>query len=394
MGIFYNILIFGIIFSTLAHVNADSSVLDFGAVGDGVKDDTQAFVKAWDATCKATTDTATLVVPAGKTFFLSPTTFSGPCKPKAVNFKILGTIIAPDKPAAWKDLDPSKWITFKGVTGLTVSGTGTLDGRGKAWWDQSCRDHPNLSSINFLSVTDCHLREIHIRNSPQTHILLMGAHGFDVDHVDINSPETSPNTDGIHITDSQHVTVTNSNFRSGDDCISIGDHCSDIKANTIHCGPGHGISIGSLGGGGNQVQVEDVHVENVNFVGTTNGVRIKTYQIGTGYARGFSFKTINFTNVQNPIMIDQYYCSKAGACKAEKTGVHISNITYDGLTGTSASASAINLNCSQAVACTDLKFNSIQLTSSKPGVQVGSVCINAHGTTTGAIQPGISCLQK
>ncbi|OVA19426.1 hypothetical protein BVC80_9055g76 [Macleaya cordata] len=46
------------------------------------------------------------------------------------------------------------------------------------------------------------------------------------------------------------------------------------------------------------------------------------------------------------------------------------------------------------MACTELKFNSIQLKSSKPGVQVGSICINAHGTTTGAIQPGISCLQN
>ena len=38
-------------------------------------------------------------------------------------------------------------------------------------------------------------------------------------------------------------------------------------------------SIESLGKNGNSVKVENIHVKKVNFKGTTNGARIKTWQV-------------------------------------------------------------------------------------------------------------------
>lgn len=38
-------------------------------------------------------------------------------------------------------------------------------------------------------------------------------------------------------------------------------------------------SIGSLGRSGNFVQVEDISVSDIYFKGTTNGARIKTWQV-------------------------------------------------------------------------------------------------------------------
>ena len=66
-------------------------------------------------------------------------------------------------------------------------------------------------------------------------------------------------------------------------------------------------SVGSLGRGGTEVEVEDIRVAHVNFTGTTNGARIKTWPGGTGYVRGIEFFDIRFSNVQNPIIIDQFY---------------------------------------------------------------------------------------
>ena len=50
----------------------------FGAVGDGVSDDTKAFNLAWDTACQAP-QSVTLLVPKGFIFMVQPTTFAGPC---------------------------------------------------------------------------------------------------------------------------------------------------------------------------------------------------------------------------------------------------------------------------------------------------------------------------
>lgn len=56
--------------------------------------------------------------------------------------QLSGTILAPNGPDQWNASDLSTWLAFEGVTGLSISGFGTIDGRGKGWWDRSCRYHP------------------------------------------------------------------------------------------------------------------------------------------------------------------------------------------------------------------------------------------------------------
>ncbi|KAJ7973229.1 Polygalacturonase [Quillaja saponaria] len=78
------------------------NVLSFGAVGDGVKDDTKAFKMAWNNTCK-TLQTATLLVPKGYSFMIQTILFTGPCKSNLI-FQVEGTIMPPDGQNSW----PSK----------------------------------------------------------------------------------------------------------------------------------------------------------------------------------------------------------------------------------------------------------------------------------------------
>lgn len=66
---------------------------------------------------------------------------------------------------------------------------------------------------------------------------------------------------------------------AGDDCISIQTGCSNIYVHNVNCGPGHGISIGSLGRDNTKACVSNITIRDVNMHNTMNGVRIKTWQV-------------------------------------------------------------------------------------------------------------------
>jgi len=68
-------------------------------------------------------------------------------------------------------------------------------------------------------------------------------------------------------------------WHAGDDCISIQTGCSNVYVHNVNCGPGHGISIGSLGKDNTRACVSNITVRDVNIHDSMNGVRIKTWQV-------------------------------------------------------------------------------------------------------------------
>ncbi|CAH1451922.1 unnamed protein product [Lactuca virosa] len=148
------------------------------------------------------------------------------------------------------------------------------------------------TALHFHSCDGLQLRGTTHINSPKLHMSINGCEDVDVGNLNILAPEDSPNTDGIDISGSSHVYIHDSKIQTGDDCVAI-----------------NGGTIGSLGENGGHDKVEQVRVEHCNISGTTNGLRIKTVPYGTGYARKIVFQDIHLENVQNPIIIDQHYCS-------------------------------------------------------------------------------------
>ncbi|CAI9298405.1 unnamed protein product [Lactuca saligna] len=443
-------LLLGLVSGIVGWPIDEFNIFNYGASGFGEVDDSKAFVNAWRDACNARTQNAKVIVPKG-TFLLNPLMFLGPCNPQSIRFAvddgddgrlemknaegrsetvliglpmfcgeddvsvgkgwswrcvnmmtfmIFGKIIAPGAPESWNGRDSSQWIAFKDVVGLNVYGYGLIDGQGMRWWDQSCRYHPVLEGctklaptiFKFISCKESTLRDIYMVNSPQTHVLILNSKGFNVDNVTIQSPEHSPNTDGIHIHSSHFVKITNSIIGTGDDCISIGDYISNIDIANINCGPGHGISIGSLGKNKEIVHVEHIHIRDSTLKGTSNGARIKTWQGGQGNVRNITFENLEFDAVNNPIIIDQNYCDVRGKCKEEETGVKISDVVYKNLHGTSSSKIAINLNCSKSVPCSRITMDTINLVSVQQGNPVTANCTNAKGTEV-EVHPG-PCLRN
>lgn len=122
------------------------------------------------------------------------------------------------------------------------------------------------------------LSGITIQNSPMFHVFLDTCQRVTIFNLTVRSPKDSPNTDGIHLTNTQHVEISNCPIAVGDDCISILTGVSDVKIHNVHCGPGHGYSIGGLGKNKEHAVVHDISIYDSSVFNSLTGVRIKTWQ--------------------------------------------------------------------------------------------------------------------
>ncbi|XP_050207132.1 probable polygalacturonase At1g80170 isoform X2 [Mercurialis annua] len=370
-------------------VNVDS----FGAAGDGVSDDTQAFVNAWKTACS--TPKSVFLVPSGRSYLVNATKFKGPCEEKLV-IQIDGTIIAPDEPDNWDPKLPRIWLDFSKLNGVLFQGKGVIDGSGSKWWASSCKKNKTNpcrgapTALTIDSSSSVRVKGLTIRNSQQMNFVIARSASIRVSKVLVSAPGDSPNTDGIHITDSTNVILQDCKIGTGDDCISIVNGSSGIKMKRIFCGPGHGVSIGSLGKDNSTGIVTKVVLDTAFLKETTNGLRIKTWQGGNGYVRGVRFENVQMDNVANPIIIDQFYCDSPKSCQNQTSAVKVSEIMYRNVTGTTKSAKAMNFACSDAVPCENIVLSNVNL-EKKDGT-VETYCNSAQGFGIGIVHPSADCL--
>ncbi|CAF2112583.1 unnamed protein product [Brassica oleracea] len=364
------------------------SVSDFGAKGDGKTDDTQAFKKAWKKAC-STKGVTSFLVPKGKTYLLKSTQFRGPCK-SLRRFQILGTLSASTKRSDYNK-DKNHWLILEDVNNLSVDGgsEGTVDGNGKIWWKNSCkidRSKPCTkapTALTFYNLKNLNVKNLRVRNAQQIQISVEKCNNVNIKNVEITAPDDSPNTDGIHITNTQNIRVSNSHIGTGDDCISIEDGSQNVQINDLTCGPGHGISIGSLGDDNSKAYVSGVNVDGAKLAETDNGVRIKTYQGGSGTAKNIKFQNIRMENVKNPIIIDQNYCDK-DKCEQQDSAVQVNNVVYRNISGTSATDVAITFDCSEKYPCKGIVLDNVNI---KGGT---ASCKNANVKNQGNVSPQCS----
>ncbi|OAY41283.2 hypothetical protein MANES_09G077438v8 [Manihot esculenta] len=185
------------------------------------------------------------------------------------------------------------------------------------------------------------------------------------------------------------VTISNAKIGTGDDCISIGDGTENLKITKVACGPGHGISIGSLGKYENEDPVSGITVSDCTLTGTTNGVRIKTWPaLFPNTATNIHFQDITMENVSNPIIVDQMYCPWKKCNKKEPSKVKISDVSFKNIKGTSATALTVQLICSSGIPCEKVELANIDLTYSGPEDPAKSECIDVKPTIVGKIPEG------
>ncbi|KAL1542798.1 putative polygalacturonaseisoform X1 [Salvia divinorum] len=373
---------------------AISNVDAFGAEGDGVSDDTKAFVNAWKKACSKR-GSSIFLVPKGKRYLVNATKFKGPCVGK-LTIQIEGTIIAPDDIETWDPGYPRMWLGYYNLSNVSFEGKGAIDGSGSKWWAASCKRNKSNpckgapTALTIDSSSSVNVKDLTIRNGQQMHFIIGRSDSVRVSGVTVSAPGDSPNTDGIHVTGSTNVVLEDCKIGTGDDCISIVSQSSNIKMKNIHCGPGHGISIGSLGENNSTGMVEKVVLDNAFIRDTTNGLRIKTWQGGSGYVRAVRYQNVRMENVSNPIIIDQFYCDSPSKCEDQASAVEVSEIFYKNITGTSATRVTMKFACSDAFPCSNIVLSNINLQSEDDDEE--TYCSNASSFICGRVHPSADCL--
>ncbi|CAH9083344.1 unnamed protein product [Cuscuta epithymum] len=364
------------------------NVVRLGAKGDGKTDASNAFQLAWSSAC-GSRDPVTIYVPRG-TFSVRQAHFNGPCENPHITFRILGTLVAPSDYHVIGDA--GNWLAFHQVDGVSVHG-GRLSGQGAAIWacKSSGKKCPNgATNLSFTNAKNILVTGLISQSSQMFHLVINGCHNVTVEHIEIEAPGDSPNTDGVHIQFSSDVTIQHSKIATGDDCVSIGPGTVNLWMHNLSCGPGHGISIGSLAKDLEEEGVENVTLKTAMFRDTQNGVRIKAWgKPSNGFVKKVVFEDLIMFNVQNPILIDQNYCPRHVNCPRQDSGVKISDITYEKIKGTSASEVAVKFECSKVNPCEGIRLKDVKLGFKDKHARAS--CAYVAGKAFGPIEPS-SCL--
>ena len=326
------------------------NVKRFGAVGDGVHDDTAAIQAAINC-CPAK---GRVLIPAGEykvlPIFLKSHIRVEIAKGAALRletdrskFPIMPGII--ESTDETDDLNLGSWEgnpldTFASmiygyeVEDVVIYGQGLLDGQADKsdWWvNPKIRRgawRPRMFFIkNSKNVT---VQGISFKNSPAWHLQPYFSRQMKFLNININAPSHSPNTDGFDAESCDDILLAGVHFSLGDDCIALksgklymgqkfATPCSNVDI--IHClmENGHGgMTLGSEMAGG----MKNITLRNCLMRNTDRGLRVKTRRGRgkDGVIDGILFDNVKMERVGTPFVVNcMYFCDPDGKSEYVQT---------------------------------------------------------------------------
>jgi polygalacturonase len=287
---------------------ATFNITNFGAVGDGKTMNTAAIQKTIDKASAA--GGGNVLIPDGR-FLTGPFTLAS-----CINLQLAGgAILLINDNLANYPVAKNRYqdcISISDAHDIEISGQGTIDGQGQAWWaafraDKSMTHRPYL--IKLQNCTRVLVQGVTLQNSPMFHLVPQNCTDVTIRGITIKSPPDAPNTDGIDPSGWNYL-ITDCTIDTGDDNIVLkptsgrtpGDKNYTVKNCTfLH---GHGMSIGSGSSGG----VEDLKVSDCTFNQTDYGIRIKTGRGIGGLLQNLTYENLKMTAITKaPISIVDYY---------------------------------------------------------------------------------------
>ena len=351
------------------------NVTNYGALGDGLKDNTtniQNTINAANAAWGGVVE-----IPAG-TFLSGPLTLLSDINLQVDTNAMLQMLPLGTYPGG--TTNAQTFIGYNGVQDVEISGWGKIDGQGAAWWTyfntNSSIVRPMM--LNLYSADRLFIHDITFQNPPYHHCGLRSNGGnITISNLTVNTPYPSPNTDGLNFVGTNCI-IEDCHISDGDDNIAMGSTglLNDLLITNCTFGTGHGVSIGS----GISVGLSNLIVINCTFNGTDYGIRMKSDTNSGGLVQNLQYLNLGMTNVKNgAITIYSYYNetgTPTGITPATAAGEKLSpvnsttpvwrNILFSNLTATVASGGVAGIIWARTeMPATNIVMDHVTITASK-----------------------------
>ena len=357
------------------------NITSYGGVGNGTTSNTTAFKNAIAAAVAA--GGGVVDVPSG-TWLTGPIVLKSNIElhlesGSTIKFSQTFSDYLPVVLTRWEGLDVNNFSPFiyaLSATNVAVSGTGTIDGQGSAWWgwkstqkteDQNVYNYyiSHLNSSGVLSpipapptsgktgglrptMIECNkctnflVESIKTQNSPYWNIHPLYSSNVIIRNANITSNSSGSNGDGIDPDSSTNVLITNNTFATSDDNISIKSGLNEdgiavakpssgivIQNNTSTTGHG-GAVIGSEMSGG----VNNVSVKSNTFKGLQRPVYIKTLPGRGGTVSNVWWDTLTLGWSTDALDVTTNYGSSSIPPHNTKLLPTVKNVTIQNITAT------------------------------------------------------------
>jgi polygalacturonase len=348
-------------------------VRDFGAVSDGTTVNTEAFRRAIEACHEQ--GGGLVLIPAGA-WATGPIHLRSNVnlhleKDALVRFSTRFADCLPVVFTRWEGIECynySPLIYAWDCQDIAVTGEGTFDGQGEAWWHWKKLQQEAAKTLydaefdgipverrvygtkeaalrpQFLQPIHCRnvlIEGVTFLNGPMWTIHPVYCENVLVRHVTVKS--TGPNTDGLNPDSCRNVVIEDCSFSTGDDCIAInsgmnedgwrvGRPCENVVIRNCRMSEGHGgVVIGSGMSGG----IRNVYAHDCSFVGCDRGIRLKSMRGRGGIVENVHFQRIKMSDVRREaIVLNMFYGATTIAPQSDTPplfrNIHIKDIICEG----------------------------------------------------------------
>jgi exo-poly-alpha-galacturonosidase len=318
------ILVFAIALVSFAPASNKSKrylITSYGAVADGATVNTLAIQKTIDE-CAANGGGA-VVVPKG--VFVSGAIFLK----QGVELRIekegvlKGSVSRTDYPqikTRWEGTEmlfTAAFINADSLTGVKISGEGTIDGSGDEWLkrtsnrsDTTARRYGRPRLIGIQNCKGVEIKNLKLHNQAVWCVHILYCEDVLLQSLNITADHNIPSSDGIDIDSSKDVRIKKCFIDVNDDCISIKSGkdedglrvnrpSEDIVIEKCHFGYGHGgVAMGSETSGGiRNVLIKDCIAEAGNWA----PIRFKSQPSRSGVVENITYKNFKLNDTRKAV---------------------------------------------------------------------------------------------